>query len=107
MIVLLANGEKTYECNVCHGHFQLNDGHKHAELSSDVHVCVGCEPYKTQSIGFFTWFVKLESFYRQQGLKEVPRSGKYAEDWPIQYYEQGTSPEDAFHEIEEKVAHAG
>ncbi len=88
---------------MCHGQF-VSDEHNHVEVTSDIHVCADCKPYQSQPVAFFTWFILLERLYRQRGLEEVPRGGQYTEDWPIQYYNQGLTPEDALETIETAVA---
>lgn len=100
MIVLLANGQKELECNICHGRFLPEEDHEHVEITPHVHVCSGCRAYQAQPISFFAWYLQLERVYQQRGLTEVPRSGQYAKDWPIRYYQQGLSPEAAIQQIE-------
>lgn len=55
MIVLLANGQKTLECNICHCQFLPEEDHEHVEITPQLHVCSGCRPYQTQPTSFFTW----------------------------------------------------
>jgi hypothetical protein len=102
MMVLLANGQKMLECNVCHGHIPIDDDSS-VEVSADIHVCSGCRPYQSQSVSFFTWFVLLERLYKEHGQPCVPRGGDYDDDWPIRRYEQGLTPEKAIELMEAKV----
>lgn len=101
MMVLLANGQQALECNICH--VRVMPEEDHVEITSDIHVCSGCQPYQSQPVSFFTWYVLLERLYKQRGMKEVPRSGRYVEDWPIRYYSQGFTPEAAIEEIENSL----
>lgn len=102
MLVLLANGQKELECNICHARFLPEEDHQHVEVTPQIHVCSGCHAYHSQPISFFAWYLQLEHLYQQRGLTEVPRSGGYPEDWPIRYYQQGVSPEAAIQQIETK-----
>ncbi|GAK56746.1 hypothetical protein U27_03710 [Candidatus Vecturithrix granuli] len=100
MIVLLANGQTEIECNICHAQFLPEEDHDHVEITPQIHICSGCRTYQTQPISFFAWYLQLERLYQQRGQAEVPRSGRYSEDWPIYYYQQGLTPEAAIQQIE-------
>jgi hypothetical protein len=98
MIVLLASGQQAVACNICHGADLAADDY--VAITPEIHVCSGCQPYQSQSVSFFAWYVRLEKLYKQQGQEHVPRSGRYAADWPIQSYNQGLTPEDAIAAME-------
>ncbi|GAK56697.1 hypothetical protein U27_03660 [Candidatus Vecturithrix granuli] len=99
MIVLLANGQQGIECNVCHAQFLPQEDHDHVEITPQIHVCSSCHAYHTQPISFFAWYLQLERLYQQRGLTEVPRSGRYTEDWPIRCYQRGMTPEAAIRQM--------
>ena len=102
MMVLLANGRHAVECNICHG-TDLVAG-DYVTIAPEIQVCSGCQPYQSQPFSFFAWYVRLERLYKAHGQEEVPRRGRYAEDWPIRYYHQGISPEDAIAAMEAAAA---
>ena len=98
MIALLANGQRKIECNICHGVMGLDA--EYQEITSEIHVCPDCQSYQAQPVSFFAWYVLLERLYKEDGREEIPRSGRYAEDWPIRYYNQGFTPENAMEAME-------